>query len=115
MNNYQENLKIKMDEYVHFIYGLTKKFPREEIYGVTSQIRRSSLSVILNYIEGFARFKKAVKRNLWETSYGSLKESKYLLHFSLIEKYINRKDYDYGNALAEEIGAMLWRALEPLK
>ena len=62
-NDFPEQLKIKMDKYVHSIYKLSRNFPKEEIYGVTSQIRRSSLSVILNYIEGFARRKKLVKLN----------------------------------------------------
>lgn len=44
-----------MDDYVHFIYRITKDFPKEELYGVTSQIRRATLSIILNYIEGCAR------------------------------------------------------------
>jgi len=52
-----------MDEYAHFVYKLTKSFPREEVYGVVSQLRRAALSVILNYIEGFARQRKAVKNN----------------------------------------------------
>ncbi|MBI4653213.1 four helix bundle protein [Candidatus Kuenenbacteria bacterium] len=39
------------------VYKITKKFPKDELYGVTSQIRRSSLSIILNYIEGYARRK----------------------------------------------------------
>lgn len=39
-----------MDEYVHLVYKLTKKFPKDELFGVTSQLRRSALSVILNYI-----------------------------------------------------------------
>jgi four helix bundle protein len=85
------------------------------LYGVTSQLRRAALLVILNYIEGFAREKKAVKKNFWEMSYSSLKESKYLLHFALIEKYLNRKNYNQAIKLAEEIGAMLWRSLQPLK
>ena len=97
-----------MDEYVHFIYAVTRKFPREETYGVTSQIRRSSLSVILNYIEGYARMRDKVHKNFLEISYGSLKESKYLLAFSLVENYLNKFDYDRANELAEEIGAMLW-------
>ena len=42
-----------MDEYVHLVYRLTKKFPKEELFGVVSQLRRSALSVILNYIEGY--------------------------------------------------------------
>ena len=114
-NDFSEQLKIKMDNYVHLVYGLSRNFPKEEIYGVTSQIRRSSLSVILNYIEGFARHKKMVKLNFWEISYGSLKESKYLLHFCLTENYLNKKEYKETINLAEEIGAMLWKSMRSLK
>lgn len=115
MGTFSEELKIKMDEYVHLIYRITKNFPKEELYGVTSQLRRAALSIILNYIEGFARQKKAVKKNFWEISYGSLKESKYLLHFALVEEYFNQKEYQKAITLADEIGAMLWRSLQPLK
>jgi len=115
MNKFHEQLKIKMDEYVHLVYKATKNFPKEELYGVTLQLRRATLSIILNYIEGFARRKKAVKRNFWEISYGSLKESKYLLHFSLVEKYLNKNNYDELVGIAEEIGAMLWRSIQSLK
>ena len=113
--DFSGQLKKKMDEYAHLVYRITKSFPREELYGITSQLRRSALSIILNYIEGFARCRQAVKRNFWEISYGSLKESKYLLHFSLIEKYLHQNDYQKALELAEEIGAMLWRSLQPLK
>jgi four helix bundle protein len=114
-NDFSNQLKIKMDSYAHFVYEVTNKFPKGELFGVTSQIRRAALSVILNYIEGFARQKKAVKRNFWEISYGSLKESKYLLHFSLIEKYLDAKDYKKALNLSEEIGAMLWKSLQSIK
>ena len=113
--DFSEQLKRKMDEYVHLVYKMTKTFPHEELYGVTSQLRRAALSIILNYIEGFARQKKAVKQNFWEISYGSLKESKYLLHFSLVENYLSGKDYKKAVELAEEIGAMLWHSLQSLK
>ena len=113
--NYFDKLKMIMDEYVHLIYHVTKNFPKEELYGVTSQIRRAALSVILNYIEGFARKRRAVKLNFWEISYGSLKESKYLLHFSMTENYLTESDYKNAMKLAEEIGAMTWRAIESLE
>ena len=103
-----------MDIYVHIVYKLTKKFPKDELYGTTSQIRRATLSIILNFIEGYARQKKAVKRNFWEISFGSLKESKYLLNFSLAEDFITKEEYKLANDLAEEISAMLWTALKPL-
>lgn len=115
MNGFQEKLKLKMDEYVHFVYKITRKFPKEEIYGCTSQLRRSSLSVILNYIEGFARRRKAVKINFWEISYDSLAESKYLIKFRLEENFINESDYDIAHNLSEEIGAMLYRLLLSLE
>ena len=115
MNEFQEELKKKMDKYAHLVYKITKNFPKEEVFGSVSQLRRSSLSVILNYIEGFARHKKLVKLNFWEISYGSLKESKYLLHFCLVENYISKKEYQEAVSLAEEIGAMLWKSIQPLK
>jgi len=115
MNDFHERLKKKMDEYAHLVYKITKKFPKEELYGVVSQLRRAALSVILNYIEGFARQRKAVKRNFWDISYGSLKESKYLLHFALVEEYYSKEEYQEAMKLAEEIGAMLWRSLQSLK
>ncbi len=114
-NDFSNQLKKKMDEYVHLVYRITKNFPKEELFGVVSQLRRSALSVILNYIEGFARQRKAVKLNFWETSYGSLKESKYLLHFSLVESYLKKEDYKKAMKLSEEIGAMLWTSIQPLK
>src|SRR4030042_4157713 len=115
MEGFSEKLKVTMDEYVHLVYKITRDFPKDELYGATSQIRRATLSVILNYIEGFARQKKAVKQNFWEISYGSLKESKYLLYFSLVEKYMNQNDYQKSLKLADEIGAMLWRSIQSLK
>lgn len=115
IETYHEKLKKEMNEYTHFVYALTRNFPKEELYGVTSQLRRSALSVILNYIEGYARGREKVHKNFLEISYGSLKESKYLLHFSLVEKYISEEYYKKAVNLAENIGAMLWGVLRKLK
>lgn len=103
-----------MDEFLNKVYDYTKNFPKEEMFGLTSQLRRAALSVILNYIEGYARNKKLVYKNFLEISYGSLKESKYLLYFCLIEKYLSQKDYKKAIDLAEEIGAMIWGVLKKL-
>lgn len=110
--NFHKELKDLMDQYVHYIYKITKNFPKEELYGVTSQLRRSALSVILNYVEGYARFGEKVLANFIRISYGSLKESKYLIHFSLVEKYITKSEYDTAMKMADEIGGMLWGILK---
>lgn len=110
--SYHQVLKNSMDEYIHLVYRVTRSFPREELYGVTSQLRRSSLSVILNYIEGYARFKTKVHKNFLETAYGSLQESKYLLEFSLREGFFSRDDFEVANRHAERIGAILFGILK---
>lgn len=112
---FRNKLKHKMDEYVHFIYKVSRKFPKDELYGSVSQIRRATLSIILNYIEGFARKRPAVQLNFYETAYGSLKESKYLLDFSKDEDWINAEDYNQGIKLVDEIGAMLWTEISSLE
>lgn len=106
--DYHNKLKKIMDSYAHKVYKITRNFPKEEIYGITSQLRRASLSVILNYIEGYSRFKTKVLINFLEISYGSLKESKYLINFCYIERFVSKTEYDNIIKLAEEIGAMLW-------
>lgn len=113
--NFHKSLRQELDKYVHLVYKITKTFPKEELYGVTSQLRRATLSVMLNYIEGYARMKSKVHKNFIEISYGSLKESKYLLHFSLKEEYINKNDYQDIINLAEHIGAMLYGIIKNLK
>lgn len=112
--NYLKLLQEKTDAYIHFVYAISKKFPKDEIYGARSQIRRAALSIILNFIEGYARKRLAVKLNFWEISYGSLKESKYLLYFAFKEAWISESEYKEGFQMAEEIGAMLWTAMKPL-
>lgn len=115
MNEYQSKLKQKMDEYIHFVYKQTKSFPKQEMYGSVSQWRRSTLSIILNYIEGYARKKSLVRLNFLEISYGSLMESNYLLHFSNKEGFLKKEDYGKGIKLSKEIGAMLWTEISNLE
>src|SRR3989344_5883562 len=115
MAQFHENLKSKINDYIHLVYCVTKSFPKDELYGATSQIRRSALSVMSNYVEGYARGRDKVQLNFLEIAYGSLQESKYLLDFSKEEKYINENDYKKAITLAEDIGAMLWGIMRNLR
>ena len=81
---FHKELKELLDQFVHEVYDASVHFPKDEVFGVTSQLRRSALSIILNYIEGYARKHQKVLQNFLQISYGSLKESKYLLYFSCI-------------------------------
>src|SRR3989338_7776979 len=85
---FKDKLKRLMDEYAHLTYDISTSFPKEEVYGITSQFRRAVLSVILNYIEGYARKRPLVQLNFYETAYGSLQESLYLVEFCEKRKLI---------------------------
>lgn len=111
---FHDNLKKLMDDFISDIYEITKHFPKEEIYGLTSQLRRAALSIILNYIEGYARQRKQVLKNFLEISYGSLKETKYLIYFSYKQKYFHEKDYKKLVGKSDDIGKMLWGILRNL-
>ena len=112
--SFHDELKIQMDKFAHLVYKVTRDFPREEIYGITSQLRRAALSVVLNYVEGYARMKGKVHKNFLEISYGSLKESKYLFHFAMKEKFLSEKNYKETSEIADKIGAMLWGILRKM-
>lgn len=115
MDKFHDKLGSKIDSFTHLIYKISRAFPREEQYGITSQIRRATISIALNYVEGYARNRNLVLINFLEIAYGSLKECAYLLKFCLQENYITPESYALANDLADEIGAMLWKTIHTLK
>jgi len=60
---------------VKLVYTITKSFPKEEIYGLTSQIRRAAVSIASNLSEGSARITDADQKNFYKTAYSSAMES----------------------------------------
>ncbi len=65
------------DELVIEIYKITRHFPKEEIFGLTSQIRRSAVSVTSNIVEGCARESQNDYHRFLEIAYSSLRELHY--------------------------------------
>jgi len=102
----------KADLLAHLVYQKTKTFPKEELFGITSQLRRAILSVPLNIIEGYSRKYSGDFNRFLTIAYGSLKEAKYLLKFSCDEKIISSSDYQECFQLAEETGRLLWVTLQ---
>lgn len=105
----------KSDLLAHKVYQITKEIPKEEIFGIISQLRRAVLSVPLNIIEGFARQSNNDFKRFLLISFGSLKETKYLLNFALKEGYIKENNYKEVIQLADEVGKILWSLIERLK
>jgi len=115
MNDFQLKLKSIMNEYVHFVYQQTRSFPKQEMYSSVSQWRRCSLSIVLNYVEGYARNRRASRLYFLEISYGSLMESTYLIDFFKDENILDEKSYINGSKMSKEIGSMLWTEMSKLK
>ena len=65
------------DQVALLIYRATKKFPKEEVYGLTSQMRRAAVSVPSNIVEGCARESQAEYLRFLEIAFGSLRELHY--------------------------------------
>jgi four helix bundle protein len=110
-----DKLSQAADIHAHLVYQVTKKFPKDEIFGLTSQYRRAALSVPLNIIEGYARGRSAVYRTFLETAFASLKEAQYITKFSLEEGYINQKEKDTIYAQGEVVAKMLWTLITKLR
>jgi four helix bundle protein len=70
------------DELALLIYQVTSVFPKEELYGLTSQMRRSAISVPSNIVEGCARDSQADYLRFLIIAFGSLRELHYQLDLS---------------------------------
>ena len=95
----------KAHQFVLAVYRITRSgFPREEIYGLTSQFRRAAVSIAANIAEGFRKQSKTDKARMLNISEGSLEECRYYLILAKDLEYMN--DDTLWN-LTEEIGRLL--------
>jgi len=75
------------------VYGLTKSFPREEVFGLTSQIRRAAVSIPSNIAEGFGRGTDKEKIQFYIIARGSVAEVKTQLFLAKELKYVEDEQY----------------------
>lgn len=73
------------------IYKITKAFPKEELYGIVSQLRRAASSITANIAEGFARYHFKDKIRFYYNSRGSVAEVQNFLLLARDLKYIDLK------------------------
>jgi four helix bundle protein len=89
------------------VYSISKNFPSTEIYGLTSQLRRSACSVALNIAEGYGRGSTKNYIQFLKISRGSLLELETCLQISMNLNYIKSEDLSSINQKIEEIIKML--------
>jgi four helix bundle protein len=92
------------------LYGLTRKFPREERFGMTAQLRSASVSVSSNIAEGSGRNSDKDFAHFLELSYGSLMEVASLLYLATDESYVletvTETELDHIESLGRQIVAL---------
>ncbi len=84
----------KAHEFVKAVYAVTKHFPEDERYGLTSQFRRAAVSIAANICEGYKKLSKADKLRFMNIAQGSLEECRYYIILALDINYIDRKTHD---------------------
>ncbi len=99
----------RADELAQRIYKLTLQFPKEEAFGITSQLRRAALSVPTNIVEGYSRNSKNEFRRFLSIALGSLAETGYLLDFAYQQNYFTKDELGQIYDLKEETGRIMWK------
>jgi four helix bundle protein len=89
------------------VYRVTRSFPDDERFGLTSQMRRATVSVSSNIAEGSARFSKADTARFVEIATGSPFEVVSQSHISRRQRILSEADFASIYAAAEEQGRML--------
>ena len=103
------------DELVLMVYTVTREFPREELFGLTSQMRRASISVACNIVEGCARHTEADFLHFLDMAYGSAREVEYQVSITFRLKYACTEKLELLARQCEETSKVLGALIRSLR
>ena len=108
MRDYRKLLAFNLaDKLVIKVYEATTDFPKNEVFGLTAQIRRAAVSVPSNIVEGCARSSEKDYVRFLEIAFGSLHELKYQMSLANRLGYLEKKKWDEINSDCEETAKVL--------
>jgi len=108
---------LQSKELIETVYTISNKFPDDEKYGITSQIKRAVVSIATNIAEGCGRNSKAELLRFFSISLGSLLEVRSLLEISLNLNYLTEdefnKIYPFSISLSKQIASFMKNLKNP--
>lgn len=99
----------------HLVYDLSDSFPRQETFGLISQLRRAVLSVPANIVEGYAYATGKQKRNFYQIAFASLAEVEYYLEFALERRYLDKSGFEKAELVRLKTGRCLYGLIRSTK
>lgn len=105
----------KSAEFVLTIYQLTAKFPKDELYSLTSQIRRAAISVVLNIVEGDRRKSRKDFLRFLDIADASLAEVEACLELAKGLNFIDQAEFETTEMKRREIAIMLTAFIKALR
>ncbi|MBI2623719.1 MAG: four helix bundle protein [Candidatus Liptonbacteria bacterium] len=100
---------------VVLVYKITKKFPKEELFGLTSQMRRCAVSIVANIVEGYGRRTPKDKLQFLYIARGSLSELECYIDLSQQLEYINPTEQSELAKAKAEVGKLLFGFMRSLE
>jgi four helix bundle protein len=97
----------KSIDFAHSVYCVTRRFPDDERFGLTSQMRRAAVSVSSNIAEGSSRFSRTEFAHFLEIATGSVFEVVSQSYVSRRETFLTQAQFDELYRAAEQEGRML--------
>ncbi len=110
LDAWRESMKLVRD-----VYTLTKKFPQEERFGLTSQIQRAVVSIPSNIAEGHGRYSKSEFANFVSIAHGSLNEVRTQIRIAQMLDYITESEANDIISKCTIIGKIIGGLMKSLK
>lgn len=105
----------KAKEFALLVYKLTKDFPREELYGITSQMRRASTSIVANIVEGYVKGSTKEFIRFLDIAIGSTAELDAFGQIARELKLLNERNYKEFEDLRVEVAKLLFAYRKSLR
>ncbi len=104
-----ENLQVwqKAHDFVLYVYNVTRHFPMEEKYGLTSQFRRAAISIEANIAEGYKKIGKSDKLRFFNIAQGSLEECRDYHILSRDLEFLHSNEFETMRSLIEATSKLL--------